>query len=51
MSLGARTSPSPDRLMVHLVVNEVDDEHVAAEWGEHVSADEYDRAGTQARGE
>jgi quercetin dioxygenase-like cupin family protein len=29
------------RFMVHLALNEVDDEHVAAHWGEHVSEDEY----------
>ncbi|MBV9915680.1 MAG: cupin domain-containing protein [Solirubrobacterales bacterium] len=30
-----------NRLMVHLALNEVDDEHAAAHWGEHVSDDEY----------
>ena len=30
-----------NRLMVHLALNEVDDEHAAAHWGEHVSHDEY----------
>ena len=34
--------------MVHLALNEVDDEHVAVHWGEHVSDDEYDAAGTAA---
>ena len=29
------------RLMVHLALNEVDDEHVAVHWGEHVTDDEY----------
>jgi hypothetical protein len=27
--------------MVHLALNEVDDEHVAVHWGEHVGEDEY----------
>jgi hypothetical protein len=27
--------------MVHLALNEVDDHHVAAHWGERVSDDEY----------
>jgi hypothetical protein len=37
--------------MVHLALNEVDDEHVAAHWGEHVSDDEYAvPAPTQAMG-
>jgi quercetin dioxygenase-like cupin family protein len=35
---------APDRLMVHLALNEVDDEHPAAHWGEHVSDDEYNGA-------
>jgi quercetin dioxygenase-like cupin family protein len=39
---------SPTRLMVHLAINEVDDDHVAAEWGEHVTDDEYRAAGEQA---
>jgi quercetin dioxygenase-like cupin family protein len=30
---------TPTRLMVHLALNEVDDEHVAANWGEHVRDD------------
>jgi quercetin dioxygenase-like cupin family protein len=29
------------RLMVHLALNEVDDDHPAAHWGEHVTDDEY----------
>jgi quercetin dioxygenase-like cupin family protein len=29
------------RLMVHIALNEVDEEHVAAHWGEHVTDDEY----------
>jgi quercetin dioxygenase-like cupin family protein len=32
---------TPTRLMVHLALNEVDDDHVAAHWGEHVTAEEY----------
>ena len=39
---------APTRLMVHLAINEVDDDHVAAEWGEHVTDDEYRAAGEQA---
>ena len=31
----------PSRFMVHLALNEVDDEHVAAVWGEHVTDEEY----------
>jgi hypothetical protein len=32
---------TPTRLMLHIALNEVDDEHVAAYWGEHVTDDEY----------
>jgi quercetin dioxygenase-like cupin family protein len=32
---------APNRLMVHLALNEVDDDHVAANWGEKVTDDEY----------
>jgi quercetin dioxygenase-like cupin family protein len=32
------------RFMVHLALNEVDDAHVAASWGEHVSDEEYGAA-------
>ena len=32
---------TPSRLMVHLALNEVDDDHPAAHWGEHVTDDEY----------
>ena len=35
---------APNRFMAHLALNEVDDEHVAAEWGEHVTDDEYSAA-------
>jgi quercetin dioxygenase-like cupin family protein len=31
----------PNRFMVHLAVNEVDEEHPAVRWGEHVSDEEY----------
>jgi len=36
----------PGRWMVHLALNEVDDDHVAAHWGEHVSDDEYNAVDT-----
>ena len=39
---------APTRLMVHLALNEADDEHVAVHWGEHVSDDEYNAASTGA---
>ena len=32
---------SPTRMMVHLALNEVDDDHPAAHWGEHVTDEEY----------
>ncbi|MEA2159372.1 MAG: hypothetical protein QOD66_1752 [Solirubrobacteraceae bacterium] len=32
---------APTRFMVHLALNEVDDEHVAANWGHKVTDDEY----------
>jgi quercetin dioxygenase-like cupin family protein len=32
---------APSRFMVHLGLNEVDDEHPAAHWGDHVSDEEY----------
>ena len=32
---------APNRLMVHIAINEVDDEHPAAHWGQHVSDQEY----------
>ena len=32
---------APNRFMVHLALNEVDDEHAAAVWGDHVSDQEY----------
>jgi quercetin dioxygenase-like cupin family protein len=35
---------APARFMVHLALNEVDAEHVAAHWGEHVTDVEYGAA-------
>ncbi len=35
---------APDRLMVHLAINEADDEHPLSEWGEHVTDEEYGAA-------
>jgi quercetin dioxygenase-like cupin family protein len=32
---------APNRFMAHLALNEVDEDHGAAEWGEHVSDEEY----------
>lgn len=32
---------APTRLMVHLAINETDDEHPAAIWGDHVTDQEY----------
>ena len=32
---------TPTRLMVHLALNEIDDDHVAAHWGAHVTDEEY----------
>ena len=32
---------TPTRLMVHVAINEVDEEHPAAHWGEHVTEQEY----------
>src|SRR5437868_7764905 len=32
---------APNRLMVHLALNEVDADHVAANWGEKVADEEY----------
>ena len=32
---------APGRFMVHLALNEVDGEHPAAHWGEHVTDEEY----------
>jgi quercetin dioxygenase-like cupin family protein len=35
---------APNRFMVHIALNEVDADHVAADWGEHVTDDEYSAA-------
>jgi quercetin dioxygenase-like cupin family protein len=35
---------SAGRFMVHLALNEVDDEHVAVVWGDHVTDEEYTAA-------
>ncbi len=35
---------APGRFMVHIALNEADDDHVAAHWGEHVTDDEYGAA-------
>jgi quercetin dioxygenase-like cupin family protein len=35
---------APNRLMVHIALNEVDGAHVAADWGEKVSDQEYSAA-------
>jgi quercetin dioxygenase-like cupin family protein len=32
---------APNRFMVHLAINEADDQHPAVHWGEHVTDDEY----------
>jgi quercetin dioxygenase-like cupin family protein len=32
---------APNRFMVHLALNEVDNEHVAADWGDKVTDEEY----------
>ena len=34
---------APDRFMVHIAIQNVNDEGVSAEWGEHVTDEEYDR--------
>jgi quercetin dioxygenase-like cupin family protein len=39
---------APDRMMVHLAVNEVDSEHEAAVWGRHVTDAEYQADPEQA---
>jgi quercetin dioxygenase-like cupin family protein len=38
---------APGRFMVHLALNEVDDDHPAAVWGDKVSDDEYAAATTE----
>jgi quercetin dioxygenase-like cupin family protein len=35
---------APRRFMVHIALNEVDDHHVAANWGEKVADEEYSAA-------
>jgi quercetin dioxygenase-like cupin family protein len=35
---------APDRFMAHLALNEVDADHVAAVWGDHVTDEEYGAA-------
>jgi quercetin dioxygenase-like cupin family protein len=35
---------APNRFMVHIALNEVDDDHVAANWGEQVTEDQYSAA-------
>ena len=55
---GDRVTVAPDeehwhgatstRLMVHVALNEVDDDHVAAHWGQHVTDDEYEAADSEA---
>jgi quercetin dioxygenase-like cupin family protein len=35
---------TPNRFMAHLALNEVDADHGAADWGEHVSDEEYGAA-------
>ncbi len=37
-----------NRFMVHLALNEVDDEHVAADWGDKVTDEEYASAPANA---
>ena len=38
---------APSRFMVHLALNEVDDDHVASEWGDKVTDAEYGAAPSQ----
>ena len=35
---------TPNRFMAHIALNEVDDEHVAANWGDEVTDEEYTAA-------
>ncbi len=39
---------TPRRLMVHIALNEVDEDHVAADWGEHVTDEAYSAAARSA---
>jgi quercetin dioxygenase-like cupin family protein len=32
---------APNRFMAHIALNEVDDQHAAADWGDKVTDDEY----------
>jgi quercetin dioxygenase-like cupin family protein len=36
----------PNRFMVHLAINETDGERPVADWGEHVTGEDYDAAPT-----
>ena len=38
---------TPNRFMIHLALNEVDDDHAAADCGDKVSDDEYAAAGVE----
>jgi quercetin dioxygenase-like cupin family protein len=38
----------PNRFMVHLALNEVDDDHAAADWGDKVTDEEYTAAAATA---
>jgi quercetin dioxygenase-like cupin family protein len=38
---------TPSRFMVHLALNEVDNDHIAVHWGDKVSDDEYAAAPTK----
>jgi hypothetical protein len=44
-----RHGAAPNRFMVHLALNEVHEDHVAVNWGEHVTDDEYAAAPTGKR--
>jgi hypothetical protein len=41
ISPSTKAGAAPNRFMVHLALNEVDDEHPAVHWGEHVTDEEY----------
>jgi quercetin dioxygenase-like cupin family protein len=40
---------TPNRLLVHLALNEVDDDHPAAHWGDKLGDDEYAAAASETR--
>ena len=40
---------APNRFMVHLALNEVDDDHAAANWGDKVTDEEYSAPATSER--